>query len=143
MECEIVDLMESLVADDAFVGLFHTVRQFVVLVVPLLMETFAAVLTHERLESGMNSDVRVEGGGTVESLTACGALVRLLCRVDDFVPAKSGRLPESFATDFTDEWTSARVNWHVPGQIVMRVKDFAAIRTGKDPALVVIVVSGG
>lgn len=34
------------------------------------------------------------------------------------------------------------MNWHVPGQIVMRVKDFAAIRTGKDPALVVIVVSG-
>lgn len=87
MECEIVDLMESLVADDTFVGLFNAVRQFVVLVVPLLMETFAAVLTHERLESGMNSDVRVESGGTVESLTACGALVRLLCRVDDFVPA--------------------------------------------------------
>lgn len=113
VEGEIVDLMECLVADDALVGLFDAVRQFVVLVVALLVESLAAVLADERFESGVNADVRVERRRAVKGFAARRALVRLLGRVDDLVAAQRRRLPESFAADFADERTGARVDGHV------------------------------
>ena len=140
VEGEVVDLMEGLVADDALVGLFDAVRQFVVLVVALLVEALAAVLAHKRLESGVDPDVRVEGGGSVKSLAARGAFVRLFRRVDDLVPAQGGRLAESFPAHFAHKRTGARVDGHVPRQVVVGVEDFAAVRTGEDAAFAAVVV---
>ena len=48
---QVVDLVEGLVADDALVGLLHAVCQLVILVVALLVETLAAKLADERLET--------------------------------------------------------------------------------------------
>ena len=78
VEGEVVDLMEGLVADDALVGLFDAVRQFVVLVVALLVEALAAKLTHIRTVAHVDPHVSVQGGAAVEGLTAGAALVRLL-----------------------------------------------------------------
>lgn len=89
VEGEVVDLMESFVADDALVSLFNAVRQLVVLVVALLMKTFAAVLTDKRLETSVNADVRVERRRPVKGFAAGRALVGLLGRVDDLVAAES------------------------------------------------------
>ena len=51
------------------------------------MEPFAAVLADERLKSGVNAHVRVERRRPVERFTARRTFMRLLRRVDDFVPA--------------------------------------------------------
>ena len=58
-----------------------------ILVIALLMEPFAAVLADERLKSGVNAHVRVERRRPVERFTARRTFMRLLRRVDDFVPA--------------------------------------------------------
>lgn len=97
VEGEVVDLVEGLVAHDTLVGLFHAVRQLVILVVALLVEALAAELADERLETGVDAHVRVQRRRPVEGLTASGALVRLVRRVDDLVPAQRRRLSESFA----------------------------------------------
>ncbi len=140
VESEVVDLVEGLVADDALVGLFDAVRQFVILVVALLVESLAAVLADERLEAGVDADVRVERRRAVEGFAARRALVRLLGRVDDLVAAQRRRLTEPFAAHFADERTGARVHRHVPRQVVVSVEDFAAVGTRKDSASVVAVV---
>jgi hypothetical protein len=61
VERQIIDLMESLVTDRAFVGLLARVCQLVILVVPLLMEALSAVLTNIGLKSIVNPRVGVEG----------------------------------------------------------------------------------
>lgn len=141
VEGEIVDLVEGLVADDALVGLFDAVRQFVVLVVALLVESLAAVLADERLESGVNAHVSVERRRAVERLAASRALVRLLRRVDDLVAAQRRRLPEALAADLADERTGPRVHRHVTRQIVVGVEHFAAVGARENAALVVVVAA--
>lgn len=80
-------LMEGLVADVTLVRLLHAVRQFVVLVVALLVEPFAAVLARVRLVAGVYSRVRVQRRASVERLSADRARVRFLLGVYDLVPA--------------------------------------------------------
>lgn len=137
VECEVVDLMECLVAYDAFVGLFDAVRQFVVLVVALLVESFAAMFADERLESGVNAHMSVERRGSVERLAASRTFVRLFGRVDYLVAAQSRRLAETFAADFANERTSSRVHRHVTCQVVMGVENFAAVWARKHSAFVI------
>lgn len=61
VECQIVDLMKRLVTNLTFVRLLARVRQFVILVIPLLMEALAAELADVRLVPIVNSGVGVEG----------------------------------------------------------------------------------
>lgn len=68
------------------VRLIHAVRQLVVLIVALLVKSFAAVFARVRLVSGMYPRVRVERRAPVERLTANGARVRLLLGVNNLVP---------------------------------------------------------
>jgi len=131
VEGEIVDLMECLVANVALVRLLAAVRELVILVVALLVKTLAAELTDEWLKVGVYARVGVEGGAAVEGLAAGHALVRLLGGVDDLVPAQGARLPETLAADLADERPGARVNRHMPRQIVMRVEHLAAFRAGE------------
>ena len=49
MKCKIINLVESFIADVAFILLFSAMSQFMVLVVPLLMKSFPAELACERL----------------------------------------------------------------------------------------------
>lgn len=44
-------------------------------------------------------------------------------RVDDLVSAQRAGLPEPFAAHFTHEGPGPCVHRHVPGQVVMRVKN--------------------
>lgn len=60
VEGQVVDLVEGLVADGALVLLLPAVRQLVVLVIPFLMETFAAELTDEGLVPCVNAHVRIQ-----------------------------------------------------------------------------------
>lgn len=90
-------LVERLVAHGTLVRLFHAVRELVVLVVALLVESLAAVLASVRLVTRVYPRVRVERRTSVESLAANGARVRFLLGVYDLVPAQRGRLPETLA----------------------------------------------
>lgn len=128
---QIVDLMERLVADVALIGLFATVRQLVILVVPLLMEPLAAVLADERLVIGVDAPVGVQCRASVKSFAACRTFVRLLRCVDDLVPAQGARLAKALATDLADERSSSRVNWHVSSQIIMCVEHLPTFGTGE------------
>lgn len=58
----------------------------------LLMEAFATVLAHPRLEAVMNSNVRVERRTAIERFAARTALVRLLFSVNDLVATQRRRL---------------------------------------------------
>lgn len=57
VEGQIVDLVESFRTDGALVSLFAAVRQFVILVVALLVETLAAILADEGLVAGVDAGV--------------------------------------------------------------------------------------
>lgn len=52
--------MEGLIADVAFVRFVAAVREFVILVVALLVESFAAEFANERFVAGMNARMRVQ-----------------------------------------------------------------------------------
>lgn len=54
------------------------------------------------------------------------ALVRLLRRVDDLMPAECRCLPEAFAADLADEGPGAGVHRHMPREVVVRVEHLAA-----------------
>lgn len=89
--------MERFVAHRALVRFFHAVRELVILVVSLLVESLATVLARVRLVAGVYSRVCVQRGAPVERLAAYGARVRFFFGVYDLVPAQGGRLPKSFA----------------------------------------------
>lgn len=131
VEGKIVHLMEGLVADVALVRFVATVGQLVILVIPLLMESFATEFADEWLVASVNSRVRVEGRRSIECLSACVAFVGLLGGVDYFVAAQCGRLSETFAADLADEWSSSGMNRHVSGQIVVGVEYFATFLAGE------------
>ena len=59
VEGEVIHLVEGLVTYTTAVLLLGAVRQFVVLVVALLVEALAAELTHKGLIAGVNAHVRV------------------------------------------------------------------------------------
>ena len=100
-------LVECLVADVTLVRLLPGVREPVVLVVPLLVEPLAAELAYPGPVPLVDPHVGVEGGASVEGLSARLALVRLLVRVDDLVAAERRGLAEALATHFTDEGSRA------------------------------------
>lgn len=110
---QIVDLVKGFVANDALVGLFDRMSQFVILVVAFLMESFAAMFANERFETGVNSDVRVQRRRSVERFAASRTFVRFFGRVDDFVTTQRRRLTETFAANFANERPGARVHGHV------------------------------
>lgn len=60
VERQIVNLVKGLRANRAFVGLFPTVGEFVVLVVAFLVEALSAVFANERLVPGVDASVRVQ-----------------------------------------------------------------------------------
>lgn len=51
----------------------------------------------------------------------------LFSSVNDFVAAQSRGLSKSFSTNFAHKRASTGVDWHVAGEIVMRVEDFSAL----------------
>ena len=95
--------MERFVTDVALVSLFSGVSKPVVLVIPLLVKSFATEFARERAETLMTPHVRVESRAPVECFATSLALVRLLVCVDDLVSAESRGLPETFATNLADE----------------------------------------
>jgi len=80
--------MKRFVANVAPERLLTRVREPVILVVAFLVETFAAELADVRPVPHVDPHVRVQRRAAVEGLSARTALVRLLRRVDDLVPAK-------------------------------------------------------
>jgi len=74
-------------ANGALVCFFHAVCELVVLVVALLVKSFAAVFARVRLVPGMYSRVRVQRRTPVERLAANGARVWLFFGVYDLVAA--------------------------------------------------------
>lgn len=60
MEGEVVYLMEGLGADGAFISFFPAVGELVILVIALLMETFATVFADEGLISGVDTGVSIQ-----------------------------------------------------------------------------------
>lgn len=60
VEGEVVDLMEGLGADGAFIRFFTAMGELVILVIALLMETFATVFADEGLISGVDTGVSIQ-----------------------------------------------------------------------------------
>lgn len=115
-----------------------------ILVIALLVESFAAVFADVRFVAGVDASVRIQCGRTIESLVANVAFVRLVGRVDDFVAAERGRLTETFAADFAYEWPGTGVDGHVSRQVVVSVEYFAAFLTGKHlPFLAIRIACAG
>lgn len=129
VEGEVVDLVEGLVADGTPELLLLRVRQLMVLVVSLLVESLAALFAGEGFETVVDSQVSVERRRSIEGLSTRLALMWLLRCVDDLVSTEGTRLPESFIADLTDERTSPRMHRHVSRQIVVRVERFSTLRT--------------
>jgi len=97
--------MESFMAHSALVRFFHTVRKLVILVIPLLMKSFATVFARVRLVPGVYPRVRVQRRAPVERLAANGARVRLFFGVYDLVATQRGRLSEAFAAHLDHTYT--------------------------------------
>jgi len=89
--------MESFVAHGALVRFFHTMCEFVILVVALLVKSLAAVFARVRLVPRVYPRMRIQRRAPVERLAANSARVRLFFGVYDLVAAQRGRLPETFA----------------------------------------------
>ena len=94
-----VHLVERLVANIALVSLFSAVRQSVVLVVALLVESLSTELALEWLVPVVYPHVGVQGGTPVEGLSTHLTFVRLLVGVDYLVPAQGRCLPEAFSAN--------------------------------------------
>lgn len=60
VKSEVVDLMEGLRADSAFISFFPAVGEFVILIIALLMEAFATIFANERLISGVDPGVSIQ-----------------------------------------------------------------------------------
>ena len=99
--------MKCLVADVALKRLLARVRESVVLVVSLLVESLAAELADPRPVALVDPHVGVEGRTTVERLAAGSALVGLLVSVDDLVAAEGRGLTETLAANLAHERTGA------------------------------------
>lgn len=138
VERQVIDLVEGLRAHRALVRLLSAVRKFVILVVALLMETFPAVLAHERLVPCVDPRVGVEGRRPVERLATRVTLVRLLRSVYDLMTAQRRRLSEPLSTYFTHERPCASMHRHVPCQVVVSVEDLSALS-----ALEALLLGGG
>lgn len=121
--------MKCFVTYIAFIGLFTTMSQFMVLVVTLLVEALPAELADKWLISCMYSCMCIQRGATVEGFTTRLAFVWFFRRVNDLVPTQSGRLSETFPAYLTDERSGARVHRHMPCKIVMRIENFPTFRT--------------
>lgn len=67
----------------------------------------------------------------------------LFARMDNLVPAKSARLPETLSADLADKRTSPSVNGHVSCEVVVGVEHFAALLTGERLLLAVGRVATG
>lgn len=128
---QIVDLVEGLVADLALELFLLGMGQSVVLVVALLVESFAAVLADEWLEPLMDAQVGIQSGGAVEGLSARSTFVRLLGGVYDLVTTQGTGLSEALVADLTNEGPSTRVDGHVSREVVMGVELLAAFWTGE------------
>ena len=106
MKCKIIHLVESLVTNIAFVLFLCAMCKFMILVVPLLVKSFSAKFTRERLVVKVNPHVCVKRAATVECLPACFTLVRLLLSVDNFVATQGACLTKTFTAYFANKWPS-------------------------------------
>lgn len=97
MTTDIIYLMKSFMAHGALVRFFHAMRELVVLVVALLVKSFAAVFARVRLVAGVYPRMRIQCRTPVERLTTNSASVRLFFGVYDLVAAQRGCLSETFA----------------------------------------------
>lgn len=105
--------MKRLGAERALELFSAGMREFVVLIVSLLMETLPAVFTNPWLIVLMDPHVSIKRRRAVKRLTAQLTNVWFLRRVNDFMPAKSRRLTEPFTAHFAYKWPNSGVNWHV------------------------------
>ena len=80
--------MKGFVTNVTFVSLFSRMREPVILVVALLMKSFATKFANPRPVTLMDPHVGVESGTAVKSFSTSLTFVRLFIRVDNFVPAK-------------------------------------------------------
>jgi hypothetical protein len=87
MKRQIVDLVESLVADCTFILLLAGVGEFMVLVVAFLVEPLPAEFADVGFVAQVDSHVCVERTAAVKRFAAGLAFVRFFRCVDDFVPA--------------------------------------------------------
>ena len=88
VESEIVDLMEGLITNVTFIGFIPTVCQLVILIVALLMESLAAVLTDEGFVAVVDPNVCIEGRAPIKGFPTSLTFMRLLGCVDDFMTAE-------------------------------------------------------
>lgn len=131
VEGQIVDLMEGLVTDSAFVLLLAAVGELVILVVPFLVKAFATKLADEGLVARVDADVRVERGAAIEGFAALVTLMWFFLGMDNFVSAESAGLAEAFATDFAHKRSSSGVDRHVAGEVIVSIEHLAAHFAGE------------
>lgn len=105
--------MKCLGAERALEFFSAGVREFVVLIVSLLVETLSTVLTNPWLIVLMDSHVSIERRRAVKRFSTQLTNVRFLRRMNDFMSAKSRRLTEPFTTYFAYKWPNSGMNWHV------------------------------
>lgn len=80
-------LMECLLADVTLVCLLTRMREAMVFIVALLVETFPAKFTNVRPISLMYPHMRVESRAPIKSLPTSSTFMWLIRCVNDFVPA--------------------------------------------------------
>jgi len=94
--------MKCFVAESTLKGFVSGVCEPMTLVVALLVETFAADVTDERLDALVDAPVSVERRRSVERLPARDAAMRFLGGVDDLVTTERRRLAKALAAHLSD-----------------------------------------
>ena len=93
-------------ADVTLVCLLTRMRESVVFIVSLLVEALPAEFTDVRSISLVNPHVGVEGGASIEGLSAGRTLVRFFRSVNNFMSAQSRGLTKPFPANLADKRSS-------------------------------------
>lgn len=95
--------MKRFVTYVTLICLFHAVRELMVLVIALLVESLTTVFARIWLITGVYPCVRVQRRASIERFAANRTRVRFFFCVYDLVSAERRRLPETFSTYLLDK----------------------------------------
>lgn len=124
---EIGRLTKALAALATLVGLLSCVHEHVFLHVGFLVESFAAIITRERSDVGVDEHVRGQGRGTLEMFTTSLALKYLNSGVRLPVLRQADVMTECLTAGDAAVWAATRVRApHVYLQTVWCAKYFLA-----------------
>ena len=99
--------MKCFIANVTLVCFLSWVCQTMVLVISLLMESFATKFTYPWLVAIVYSHVSIQGWASVKCLSTNCALMGLFVCVNYLMPAQGGCLTKTFSTNLTNKRSSS------------------------------------